>query len=179
MSKSGIAFHATKDELINIIDKCIYKYNLYIVCIKIFPEFECEMVRKEEFKEKFNSTKNIKFISLYNYEPNVSVKEYNDFLDTNKDGLLCYVGEQKIDSLKESYISTITDDVYTLKIWKSIIRSIKRSMIKGAWVANPYNSARKYHKDINYTVGAKKLFEEGVKILPVAGWNFYILEKID
>ena len=59
--------------------------------------------------------------------------------------------------------------------WKKIINKLKRSMNRGAWVKNPKTGAREYYKKHMYTDNAKKLYENGIAICPIADWNEYEL----
>lgn len=177
MAKINFQFHAINDEVIKVIKKSVLQYNLYLVSIQLCPKFNCEIIRKEEFNEKEDIIYNSRMILLYNYEPNVSVKDYNDFLDKNNDSLIFEIGMQKEEELKESRISSITENKDTLKIWKDIVKRFKSTMLKGAWVVNPSNGAKEYYKNHCYTSSAKELFQKGIEILPYAGWSKYILNK--
>lgn len=50
-------------------------------------------------------------------------------------------------------------------------------MLKGAWVINTNYGGKEYYKNHYYTISAKKLFQNGVKIAPYVGWNEYILNE--
>lgn len=177
MAKFNFEFHAINDEVVAVVENSVLQYNLYLVSIQLFPIFNCEIIKKEEFKEKKKIIYNSKMILLYNYEPNTSIKNYNDFLDKNNDSLIIEIGMQKNGELKESRISSITEDKNTFKIWKDILKIFKGNMLKGAWVVNPNNGAAEYYKNHHYTASAKKLFQKGIKITPYTGWNQYILNE--
>lgn len=174
MAKTNFQFHAMEDEIIQVIKDSIIRYDLFLISIQLFPDFSCELINKTAFDEKINVLKNSRMIMLYNYKPDVSQNSFNKFIKTNKECLIFEIGGLKEDSLKESSISTITDNSETMKMWKTIIKEFKRGMLKGAWVINPMNGVKGYDKNHYYTVSAKKAYEEGIKIIPFVGWNQYV-----
>lgn len=177
MGKINLEFHSIGDEIINVIKNSVLQYDLYVVSIQLFPKFTCELIRKEDINEKNKVISNSIMIVLYNYEPNLFIEDYNVFLDENTDGIIFELGVLDDEKLKESRISSITENKDTLKIWKDIVKRFKNTMLKGAWVINPNNGAKEYYKNHCYTLLAKELFQKGVKIMPYAGWNEYILNE--
>jgi hypothetical protein len=177
LAKLNFQFHAIEDEIIQVIKESVNRYDLFLVGLQLFPEFSCQLICKDIFDEQMDFIKNSRMLMLFNYKPDLSQNDYNHFVKTNKECLIFEIGGQKEGSLKESSISTITDDVETMKIWKTIIKEFKNDMVKGAWAVNPMNGAKVYYKHHQYTEGAKKLFEDGIKLIPVAGWNYYVLSE--
>lgn len=175
MSKINFQFHALPDEIVDVIKKLVYKEKLFIVTIQLFPNFISELIKEEDLKEKLDIIKSSRMIVLYDYKPDVSIKDYDDFLNKNMDGLIFEIGLQKENTLKESRISTITFKSETLKLWKKAVKEFKSTLLKGSWVVNPNNGAKEYYRDHCYSVAAKKAFEEGMKIIPFAGCTHYIL----
>jgi hypothetical protein len=69
------------------------------------------------------------------------------------------------------------NNIDLLKLWKKIIIEFKKKLFKGAWIINPNIEEKHYSKNHYYTENAKKEFLKGVKISPIAGWNYYLLSS--
>lgn len=177
MGKLNFQFHAIDNEIIQVIKNALFQYNLFLISVKVFPEFSCKLISKDIFEEEIDTLKNSRMLLLCNYKPEVVQNEYNQFMKANADCLIFEIGGYKNDSLKESRISTVTKNVEVEKIWKNVIKEFKSSMLKGAWVINPMNEAKEYYKNHYYTAAAKRAFLEGIKIIPLVGWNQYVLEE--
>lgn len=178
MAKINLQFHATQDEIIEVIKNSVTEYGLFLVSSQLFPEFTCELINIEEFDEKVSILKNSRMIFLYNYKPDTSIKNYMNFLETNKEFLLFDISNQDKNTLRESSIGTITYDTETLKIWKNIIGKFKRNLIKGAWIVWHMTGTKRYEKNHYYTISAKRAFEDGIKIVPFSGQYEYMLNDI-
>jgi hypothetical protein len=177
MAKINTQFHATSDEILNLIRECSQEYNLHAAIIQSFPTFRVTLPNPVEGAlSNLDRSKRI-FIHLYTYFPDLETKNEWEFLDKNPDGLYITIGKDNDNQLQESSIGSIVFDVDTLKLWKKIIRKFKSNTYTGAWVVNPNIGEKGYYKHHRYTVGAKKLFLEGVKILPFAGGNYFILSE--
>jgi hypothetical protein len=177
MAKIGTQFHAAPDEIINFIKECMKEYNFYVVIIQSFPQFAVQLTNP--FDEVLNNipTRKTFKVAFYTYKPDLEADNQMDFLEKNPNGLHFYLGKYYENQLLESSIGSIVIDADTLKIWKKIIRKFKTNTFTGAWVVNPENGAKGYYKHHRYTLEAKKLYLEGVKILPFAGWDYFILSE--
>ena len=61
--------------------------------------------------------------------------------------------------------------------WKKRLAKLRRTFRKGAWLINPHLDGGTYLKSQYYTDGAKAAYDRGVKLMAVAGWNYYRLEE--
>jgi hypothetical protein len=116
-------------------------------------------------------------VCLYINKPDILTNNYLEFLERNPDYLLITIGKYFDNQLEESNLATQTENSECLKRWKKIIKNFNAVSLSGAWVVNPNNGAKVFYKQHRYTEGAKKLSEDGVKLVPVAGWNYYILSE--
>ncbi len=177
MGRINLQFHGTKKEIIEYAKECLMLYDLFMVCIQLIPEYVCEIVNKNELNDKKKALDNSQIICLFRFKPNTTPKKYLDFINMNSDLLIFSIGQQDETIIKESMISTTTTDDVTFKKWKCIVNDFKKNMLKGAWVVNPQNGAKKYCENHRYTYSAKKAFEDGIKIGAFAGWCLYILQE--
>lgn len=175
MAKINLQFHATQEEIIELIKRSLNSFNLYMISIKIFPTFQWELISINEFQDKLSIINESEMIFLRTSKPDVLPNEYMKFLNENKNSLVFSIGKQNDNILKESSIGTIAEDIETLKIWKRIINEFKKNMLRGAWVINPKNGTKGFYKNHYYTTMAQKAFKEGVRIEPIAGWTLYYL----
>ena len=60
--------------------------------------------------------------------------------------------------------------------WKKRLSKLKRTFRKGAYLASPYFGSKTYYKNTYYTAGAKAAYDRGVKLMQVAGNQYYLLE---
>lgn len=169
MTKINLQFHATQNEMVEVIKNTVFEHDLFLVSSQLFPEFTCELIGNEEFDGKVNIIKNSKMIFLYNYKPDISIKDYMKFLENNKEFLLFEICNQNEDALWEFSISTMTNNLGTTLIWKKIIGKFKRSLLRGAWIIFTATGKKRYEKNHYYTLSAKKAFNEGIKIIPFTG----------
>jgi hypothetical protein len=177
MAKINFQFHATSDEILNFIKACTIEYNLYVAILQSFPTFRVTLPNPiDEVIDNIDGSKK-NYIYLYTYIPDLEAKNQWEFLDKNPDGLYITIGKDYDNQLEQSSIGSIVLDDETQKLWKKIIMKFKSNTSTGAWVVNPEYDAKGYYKHHRYTAGAKKAYLEGVRILPFAGWNYYILSE--
>ena len=150
---------------------CANEYKLFSVGIVYFPEFKADII--EDFSLVYNI--NINCICLSAIKPNILAENIMEFSDENKDCLFLTIGKYDDDGLVESSLGGFTESKELLKIWRKIAAKLKSFTHMGAWVVNPMNNAKSYYKNHYYTEAAKKVADEGTKIKPIAGWNYYIL----
>ena len=61
--------------------------------------------------------------------------------------------------------------------WKKRLAKLRRSFRKGAWLFSPHSDAGTYLKSQYYTDGARAAYHRGVKLMALAGWNYFRLEE--
>lgn len=104
----------------------------------------------------------------------IYVKLDTSFEKTNS--LVIYMGQDDEKWIGESSIG-IKGEGIEFEYWKKQISKYKRTLLKGAYVVNPYRNSKTYSKNVYYTRGAKEAFEKGTQMKPIAGWNYYLLEE--
>ena len=170
MKSMQTQFHAANSDLLKFILEMKNK-NFYVCGIKLF-DFEIVNIT-DDLDEKAVNELDMVFVSKKAITP---AETYNDFIKAQDNNLQLSIGKEKDGKLFESSLSvTAVDEIDP--DWKKIINKLKRSMNRGAWVKNPKTGAREYYKKHMYTDNAKKLYENGIAICPVAGWNEYELTQ--
>jgi hypothetical protein len=178
MSKINVQYHAVPDETIKFIKECAKEYNLHIVMVELYPSFAAYLF--DEVGDALGDTSYCytNRVCLYINKPDIGTNSYMDFLDKNPDYLLITIGKLLDNQLEESVLATQTENAESLKVWKKIVKKLNSITSSGAWVVNPINGAKVFYKKHRYTNGAKKLFIDGVKVVPLVGWNYYILDEV-
>lgn len=88
--------------------------------------------------------------------------------------LFICMGEENEKYIGESSMG-IKGEGSEFEYWKKQISKFKRTLLKGAYVVNPYRGSKTYSKNVYYTSGAKEAFDKGIQMKPIAGWNYYLL----
>jgi hypothetical protein len=179
MGYINFQFHATKKEITEYLKECTKMYELFMVCIQLFPMYTCEVLNKNELEYNSMVIDNSQVICLFHYKPITSPKKYIDFIKMNSESLIFTIGQQDDNFIKETLITANAKNDVIMKNWKRILSDFKKNMLKGAWVVNPQNGAKEYYKNHRYTYLAKKAFEDGIEIKAFAGWCIYLLCEED
>lgn len=176
MASINIQFHGLPSEIIDFAEECARDYELNPVIVQLFPEFKAIFDEDINLRSSINKPTQIDQIHLLVTKPDMSINDYMMFLDKNPDKLVFSIGKYDNERLTESALSGITDNPELFDIWKKIGRKLKAITLTGAWVINPESGNKSFYKNHRYTIAAKKAFEDGLKILPVGGWNYYVLK---
>lgn len=89
--------------------------------------------------------------------------------------LIISLGTDDEAELVESAMGVVYNDHIDM-LWKRIINKFKKKLVRGAYVVTP-DGKRGYYPKHGYTIGAQEAYKKGVAIKPIAGWNYYMLEK--
>jgi len=177
MPNINIGFHATIDEISQKIKSIIFQYKLNAVVVKLWPEFEFEVIDKMTLEIKDSYLNSARFIFLCKEIPNQLSKNYNEFLSQNAENLVLQIGEMNEDSIKESTIGTRATESENVELWKGVISIFKKEMYQGVWIIDPRSGAKKYYKNHYFTIGAKNAFKSGIKMKAYAGLSEYQLSS--
>lgn len=175
MAKTIVQFHALPTEVIDFAVEWAKTYDLYLVRSRLFPEFEVALVAAPDIDSSVVDINEWQMITLCRTAPDVNIPDYNDYMESTVGCLVIDVGRHKDNELKESAVSAVCDDNEEMKLWKTIIKKFKSTLMSGAWAVNPYTGDKGYEKYHRYTEAAKSAYENGTKILPFAGCNYYVL----
>lgn len=108
-------------------------------------------------------------------KPELGEFAQKDFFGVNKNCILVEIGRLSENGLKQSAISTMTNDEFTYDFAKKIIRRLKSITKAGVATVNTESGARAVSRTFRYTVGAEKLQNEQILMLAYAGGNKHVL----
>lgn len=179
MRNINIGFHSTIAEISQKIKSVMFQYKLTAVVVRLWPEFEFEIIDNMTFEIKDEYLNSARFIFLCKEVPSQLSKNYNEFLSQNVENLVLQIGERTEESIKESTIGTRATDSENIRLWKKVIGIFKKEMYQGVWIIDPRSDAKKYYKNHYFTTGAKNAYEKGIKMKAFAGLSEYQLSSED
>lgn len=168
----NIQFHAKKYEIIDFVRDVIDENNIKAYGIELFPDYKAEKIIN------FNDAKvfEYQFIILCHDELKIdNSDQYHEYLKQENGDLIISLGTDDEAELVESAMGVVYNDHIDM-LWKRIINKFKKELVRGAYVVTP-DGKRGYYPKHGYTIGAQEAYKKGVAIKPIAGWNYYMLEK--
>lgn len=172
MKQTGIQFHALNSEVVNFIKEAAKKNDLRVYGVTWFPQYSA----RELFLDEGDNWENCNEIIVCRNEIEIShEKLYDEYLHKKCGDLIVMLGHDDGKELVESDMGVISNDDID-RLWKNMIANFRKKLLRGAYVVTPTGS-QKYYPKHGYTLGAKRAYERGVVIKPLAGWNLYRLEE--
>ena len=170
MKKINFQFHATYEDFVNFIKEIDSSNNIYGVTR--FP-YSISKLRLDEVSSSTINRYDLLIVTKHNFE---GFDNYKTLINNQDNNLVISRGFSDNTKLVESAIWIYSEGKIELE-FKQYITNFKKSMLQGAWVVNPILNTKEFYKNCRYTNNAKKSYENGIKICPIAGTNYYELEK--
>ena len=165
MKRTSVQFYATNEELYRgVMDILHNKYKVYGVI-----DFPCFVVT--ELTEELDKRTFAEYRTIIASKNDIKLADsYNELISLQDNNFGIRIGKETDTELFESiiWVSSVND---IDSEWKKIISSIKKKTNKGAWASDPYGGDSVFYKNVLYSDGAKKAYENGIKIRPIAGWT--------
>ena len=172
MKKIMIQFHATLEELVEYINSISSELGLFMTVMVLRP-FALREVDGELCTEALiDGDVRIIFTAQ---KPSMDASSPNNFYDLNPGTIGLHIGRMSEKGLKESSLAFMSDDKEKAALANKVASRLKKITKAGAIAVNPVNGAEANARSHRYTEGAKVLYDEGVKILPIAGNSFFKL----
>lgn len=176
MKSIAIQFHATTEELLEYVVSVSVEHGLVITMMVLKPFSLTTLDSEPSLGEITDKLQQGDLRLVLNTEnPNNDVISPNKFLDANPGSILIDVGTLSDSGLKESALSFMSDQKDKVLIAGKLASKLKKLTKAGAIAVNPVTGAEANIRSHRYTNGAKLMFNEGVKILPIAGNSLYKL----
>ncbi len=170
MSKTNLQFHAMPEDICKFINTLLQDKQYTACGVFLFPDFAAKSITDEL---TIDDIAKYDMVVILTQEIQYS-DNYRDFIRCQDNNLGITIGHEADGKLEESSMWVFAEHEI-VQVWKTIIGRFKRSLLKGAWVVNPTSGDRGFYKDIRFTVNAKRAYENGMEICPIAGWNRYEL----
>jgi len=176
MKSISIQFHATTEELLNFIVSASSELGL-IMTMMILRPFNLKIVEggltHSELASKLKEG-DLRLVLSTN-SPSIDSTSPNSFLDKNPGSIVLDFGRLSDLGLGESALSFISDEKDKISIANKVASRLKKITKTGVIAVSPINGAEVKIPSHRYTEGAKLGYDEGIKILPIAGNNLYKL----
>ncbi|KZN66403.1 hypothetical protein [Pseudoalteromonas luteoviolacea] len=176
MKSISIQFHATTEEIFNFVASVSSELGL-IITMMILKPFNLERVEGEFSLCNLNAKLeegDLRLV-LNTNSPCLESKSPNSFLDENPGSIVIDIGSLSSLGLQESALSFISDEKAKISVANKVASRLKNITKTGAVAVNPVNGAEAKIRSHRFTEGAKLKYDEGIKILPVAGNSLYKL----
>ncbi|MCU7996650.1 hypothetical protein L5L55_17425 [Shewanella glacialipiscicola] len=173
MKKIMIQFHATLEELVEYINSTSSDLGL-VVTVMVLRPFGLRETDGELSVEALNIDGDVRIIFTVQ-KPSMDASSPNNFYDLNPGTIGLHIGLLTEQGLKESALVFMSDDKEKAVIANKVASRLKKLTKAGATAVNPVNGAEANARTHRYTSGAEALYNEGIKILPVAGSSFFKL----
>lgn len=174
MTKITLQFHADRREILALLEQQISGLQLQVAIGVFRPEYRMHALDQTEQLTDF--TDYLDEVVLYNKTIKTGAHNTLEFAEANPGALTLQLGRQTESTLSESFLGSMTDDPDLLKLWRKLRNSLKRPMMKGAWIVNTMSGARERADSHLYTEGAKTLMTVGVRIVGPTGMVEYLLD---
>ncbi|MEH6457049.1 MAG: hypothetical protein V7749_12035 [Cocleimonas sp.] len=173
MKKIMIQFHATLEELVEYMNSVGSDFDLYTTMMILRP-FTLKEIDGELSVNDIKHNGDVRII-FTKERPNINASSPNKFYDLNPGTVDLDIGQLTSESLKESALAFMSDDKDKMAVANKLASRLKKITKAGAIAVNPDNGAEANARSHRYTEGAKAMYADGVKILPVAGNCFFKL----
>lgn len=162
-----IQFHATIEELVEYMNTVSKELGLIMTIMTLRP-FSLKTIKGLLSLQDIHLNSDIRVI-LTKDELHIGATSPNNFYDLNPGAIGLHIGRLTERGLEESALAFMSDDTDKIAIANKVASKLKKITKAGAVAVNPNTGEQGKLRTHRYTVGAKKLYDESVKILPVAG----------
>jgi hypothetical protein len=173
MKKIMIQFHATLEELVEYINSVHSEFGSFMTLMVLRP-FTLKAIDGKISADELQCNGDTRIV-FTEEKPNITASSPNEFYDSNPGSVGLHIGKLTVDGLQESALAFMSDDKDKAAKATKIASRLKRITKAGATAVNPVNGAEVNARAHRYTQGAKSKYDQGVKILPVAGTSYYRL----
>lgn len=168
MKKTVVQLHATPNELIAFANIIKEEFELNMVLMKFRP-FKLEEL---EYLSSNNINIGDDFIFFTKDKPDISAKSQLDFFDINNGVIKLRIDRLSKTELKESSLSFVSETEDEIKRARKIATKLKKLTLMGAKIIDPKTKIEYKYPKHRYTLGAKELYDKGIKIVALGGGNF-------
>jgi hypothetical protein len=168
MPKSSIQFHASPEELLQLVAWIAERFAPEIRCTA-FPPLERFSISASALEQTFLNPRlaSCTFI-LGPIDPTQP--------PSTEDMISLVISRPREGQLRQSAIGVQTSKDATLLAWKEVAKYVRAFTESGVRVTNPSTGESAMSKVFRYSAGARALAESGVVMLPTAGTNVVTFE---
>ena len=162
MRQTSVEFLATKEEIPALIDW--FRSGAEMVVVGAYPgDYETKVLLRPG--EPVSRLEGCKYLYL---------KLGTEFSEENC--LFFHLGSDDGNSIRESGLG-LKGEGAEFDYWKKQLARFRRTLRHGLWCADPELTRWRFYRNASYTDGALAAYQRGVKLMPAAGRNVYLLEE--
>lgn len=158
MTSFSSQFHATPDELIELVKEILDKHGVYATAVH--SPFRTEAVSSNSARDVLSQPSVWKVIFTESPPILSSVATGTQLLDKNEGSLGLHIGRVKNHSLEESWLTTKNAS----PVWKKINALLKGRTKAGVIGTQEKTGASAFYRDHRHTAGARALSEQGIAL---------------
>jgi len=165
-----IQLHATLEEIIAYLNAARTELGLSLTMMILKP-FNLKEIDGDISQEDFEPYRGEIYIRFFltKDKPNMVASSPNKFSDLNPSAIALNVGQLSERGIKESSLSFRSNDKDDIAIANKLAGKLKRITKSGVIAVDPISGSEANVRSHRYTLGAKIKYDEGIKILPIAG----------
>lgn len=161
-------FHATRDELIELIESWMDQHPI-VVSAFAFPPASRVPILRETVRAVLSSRPEVDSISFTVVPVDLAIDSSYDVACAGLGPMQLNIGPLKATGLEESSLSSIDPN----PLWKKLNNQFKRKTTAGATYVNATTGSSMYVREARFTAGAKQLFLSGTPLRPLGGGERY------
>lgn len=170
MKSISIQFHATIEELVQFVETASADLGLPVTMMVLQPFSLKSVDGKIDIDELLALLEDsfVEFV-LSADEVNENATSTLNFADHNPGRIYVQIGQSTPGSLQQSALMFMSDDEDKIRTANRVASRLKKMTKAGMIAVNPDTGAEAKIRIFRYTDGAKAKYDEGIKLLPVAG----------
>lgn len=176
MKNARIVLHAMPEELLVHVEKWLGAGGFFAAVVGVGFPLAVRQVRTDaEFKSDVAREGVPLRVCLARTPFDLSATTLHEFVVKNASHCVVDVGALSDKGLKESCVTISVEGADDWAFWSQIVKALKAETKAGLWAVSPHTGKRVLSKNSRYTALAARYFEEGGRLLPLAGSAFFII----
>jgi hypothetical protein len=170
--------HATLEDIYEWLSPFAENMPLYFALEVYFPKFRLHPLgRWDQFIQKAEKLKaNELWIDLV---PIPAMRGKVDLKYKNRECFSINLPEYRKTGLREAWFGTVATKEKQLKVWRAIIRAVRKHTTRGMWIWNDIHSTKAFSDRSGFSARVAAQHAQGLELLPFAGGNRMFIEEPD
>jgi hypothetical protein len=170
--------HAKLEDIYEWLTPFTEKMPLYFALEVYFPKFRLHpLARWSDFVQKTQKLKaNELWIDLV---PIPAMRGTIDLKYNNRERFSINLPELRKTGLREANFGTVATKEKHLKVWRAIIRAIRKQTTRGMWIWNDIHHKKAFSKRHGFSARVAEQHAQGLELLPFAGGNRLFIAEPD
>ncbi len=167
MAGFNTQFHATRDELIELIESWMDQHPI-VVSAFAFPPASRVPISRETVRAVLSTRPEVDSIAFTMVPVDPAINSSYGVARVGLGSMQLNIGPLKPTGLEQSSLSTIDPN----PLWKKLNNQFKRKTTAGANYVEETDGSSMYVRSARFTAGAKQLFLSGTPLRPLGGTRY-------